>query len=192
MAANTDEQNVRAGIGHDLRALRRLKRITIAELAAMTGRSVGYISQVERGLSDVSVSDLQRLTRALGVPLSWFFINEPAPAEERGYVVRSHARRRVGTTEGGLVEELLSPDLGGTFEVFRSVFQPGAEMHEAQARPTEDAGYLVSGELELWIDRKHFRLYAGDSFRFAGEYYRWRNPGTEPAVAIWVIAPPVY
>ncbi|MEM9147373.1 MAG: cupin domain-containing protein, partial [Pseudomonadota bacterium] len=36
------------------------------------------------------------------------------------------------------------------------------------------------------------RLFAGDSFRFEGEPYRWRNPGAESAVAIWVIAPPVY
>ena len=47
-------------------------------------------------------------------------------------------------------------------------------------------------DLDLWIDDRQFRLEPGDSFRFAGERYRWRNPGTEPAVAIWVIAPPVY
>ena len=44
----------------------------------------------------------------------------------------------------------------------------------------------------LWIGEKHFHLKPGDSFRFKGERHRWRNPGTEPAIAIWVIAPPVY
>lgn len=192
MRGEAEQRSMRPGIGHDLRALRRLKRMTIAELAAATGRSAGFLGQVERGLSEISVSDLQRVTRVLDVPLSWFFINQPAPAEERGHVVRAPARRQVGSADGGLIEELLSPDLGGSFELFRSVFQPHAEMAQAQARPTEDAGYLVAGELELWIDQKHFHLHAGDSFRFAGEFYRWRNPGDEPAVVIWVIAPPVY
>jgi len=191
-AAVAAEASLRPALGQDLRRLRKLKCMTLAELATATGRSVGFLSQVERGLSEISVTDLQRVTRALDVPLSWFFINDPGPPEERGHVVRAGARRRIDNAEGGLVEELLSPDLGGSFEVFRSVFEPGAEMREAQLRPTEDAGYVLRGELELWIGDRRFHLRVGDSFRFAGEYYRWRNPGTEQAVVIWVIAPPVY
>jgi quercetin dioxygenase-like cupin family protein len=92
----------------------------------------------------------------------------------------------------GRVEQLLSPDLSGSFEILRSVFEPGAELRDFNQRPTEEAGYLIAGELEMWIGERHFRLKPGDSFRFKGERHRWRNPGTEPAIAIWVIAPPVY
>lgn len=192
MATEATDDRIRAGVGQDIRRLRRLKRMTIKELATATGRSVGFLSQVERGLSEISVADLQRITRVLDVPLSWFFINAPAPPEERGYVVRAHARRQVGNREAGLVEELLSPDLGGGFEVFRSVFEPGAEMTVAERRNTEEAGYLVSGRLRLFLDDRTFDLETGDSFRFSGERYRWQNPGDETTVVIWVISPPVY
>lgn len=192
MATEATDERIRPGVGQDIRRLRRLKRITIKELAAATGRSVGFLSQVERGLSEISVADLQRITRVLDVPLSWFFINDPAPPEERGYVVRGNARRQVGAREGGLVEELLSPDLGGSFEVFRSVFEPGAEMVVAERRNTEEAGYLISGRLRLFLNDRTFDLEAGDSFRFSGERYRWQNPGDEPTIVIWVISPPVY
>ncbi len=192
MVEEAMHDRIRAGVGHDIRRLRRLKRITIKELAAATGRSVGFLSQVERGLSEISVADLQRVTRVLDVPLSWFFINDPAPPAERGHVVRSNARRQVGAREGGLVEELLSPDLGGGFEIFRSVFEPGAEMAVAERRNTEDAGYLVSGRLRLFIEDRVFDLEAGDSFRFSGERYRWHNPWDESTVVIWVISPPFY
>jgi transcriptional regulator with XRE-family HTH domain len=185
-------ERIRPGVGQDIRRLRRLKRMTIKELAAATGRSVGFLSQVERGLSEISVADLQRVTRVLDVPLSWFFINDPAPVEERGYVVRRNARRQVGNREAGLVEELLSPDLGGGFEIFRSVFEPGAEMAVAERRNTEEAGYLVSGRLRLFLNDRTFDLETGDSFRFSGERYRWQNPGDETTVVIWVISPPVY
>ena len=83
-------------------------------------------------------------------------------------------------------------NLGGAFEIIRSVFEPGAESGPEKIRPTEEAGYIVSGTLELWISDKHLVLRAGDSFRFANEPYRWRNPGPDPTEAIWVIAPPVY
>ncbi|TIP32827.1 MAG: cupin domain-containing protein, partial [Mesorhizobium sp.] len=101
-------------------------------------------------------------------------------------------RRVLGTSESGLVEELLSPDLGGSFEVVRSVFAPGAEMKTAALRPTEEAGYIASGLFDIEIAGVWHRLGEGDSFRFEGKPYRWRNPGTEPAVVIWVVSPPVY
>lgn len=192
MAKPATQERLTPGVGADIRRLRRLKGMTIKELAAATGRSVGFLSQVERGLSDIALRDLQRITAALGVPLGWFFVNEPAPPEERGHVVRAGARRRLGSREAGLVEELLSPDLGGSFEVFRSVFEPGAEMATPLQRDTEEAGYIVSGRFELWLGERRFELGPGDSFRFSGEPYRWRNPGDEATVIVWVISPPVY
>ena len=181
-----------AGLGHDLRALRRSKGLTLAELALKVGRSVGFLSQIERGLSELSIADLKRLAAALDAPLSWFFVHEGVPPEERGKVVRASARRALGSAADGLTEELLSPDLGGAFEVVRSLFEPGAELKESSERDSEETGYVVSGELELWIGSGHFHVSAGDSFRIDRESFRWRNPGRVRAEVVWVIAPPVY
>jgi transcriptional regulator with XRE-family HTH domain len=179
-------------LGGDLRALRRARGLTLTELATAIDRSVGWISQVERGLSEPSISDLRRFAALFGVPLGFFFSNEESAERERRNIVRHANRRTLGDRADGLLEELLSPDLGGSFEVFRSVFEPGKELKEAQLRQTEEAGYLVSGRLDLWIGDQLFHLEPGDSFRFDHEPFRWRNPGKEPAVVIWVIAPPVY
>lgn len=179
-------------IGQDVRALRKSKSLTLAELALKIGRSVGYISQVERGLSEISILDLKKVAAALDVPLSWFFIHEDVPEEERGRIVRKGERRKLGSIDSGLVEELLSPDLGGAFEMFRSVFEPGAELHEPNLRETEEAGYVVEGVLDLWIRDRWFHLEAGDSFRIDHESHKWRNTGPTKAVVIWVISPPAY
>jgi len=179
-------------IGTDLRALRRSRGVTLAALSAQLDRSVGWLSQVERGLSEPSIDDLRRIAGMFDVPMSFFFRNDDAPEGERGYVVRAAHRRSLGNPIAGLTEELLSPDIGGAFETLRSTFAPGAVLTEAQTRETEEAGYILEGTLDLWIDDRHFRLGAGDSFRFAGEPYRWANPGAEEAVVIWTIAPPVY
>jgi transcriptional regulator with XRE-family HTH domain len=191
-AAPASEPVRASGVGADLRALRKARGLTLAGLALKVGRSVGWLSQVERNLAEPTIPDLRRLADALEQPMSLFFGADPAPETERGYVVRGDARRSLGTAADGLIEQLLSPDLSGSFEIVRSVFDAGAERREFVTRPTEEAGYLVSGELELWIGARHFHLYPGDSFRFRGEPFRWRNPGTVPAVAVWVIAPPVY
>jgi transcriptional regulator with XRE-family HTH domain len=181
-----------ASLGADIRALRKARGLTLAALALALGRSVGFLSQVERGLSAPSIADLRALARTFQVPLGFFFGKAEADPAERGFVVRAATRRRLGDPAGGLSEELLSPDLGGAFEIIRSVFEAGSEMGEVQQRDTEEAGYLVAGSLELWIGERRFRLAAGDSFRFKNQPYRWRNPGKDACVVIWVIAPPVY
>lgn len=179
-------------IGGDLRPLRRARRLTLSELAIRVGRSIGWLSQVERGLTEPTMEDLRRLAEALDQPVSRFFGQPETPADERGHIVRAGSRRALGTLAGGIVAELLSPDLAGRFEMLRVIFAPGAELTEPIDLPTEDAVYLVSGTLEIRIGDGAFRLAAGDSFRFVDEPIRWRNPGTAPCVAIWVIAPPIY
>ncbi|MEM0989476.1 MAG: cupin domain-containing protein [Pseudomonadota bacterium] len=179
------------GVGGDVRAVRKARGLTLQALADQVGRSVGWLSQVERGVTEPTIADLRRLAEALGQPMSLFFGAPEAPVAERGHVVRAGAGRALGTGDG-LAEQLMSPDLGGAFEMVRSVFAPGAELAEAAQRPTEEAGYIVSGRLDLSIGDRTFRLNPGDAFRFEGEPYRWANPGPDPCVAIWVIAPPVY
>ena len=178
-------------LGADLRALRKARGLSLADLAAKMNRSVGWLSQVERDLSEPSVSDLQKMAGHLGVSLSILFGQAEAPAKELGYVVRKGSRRRLGEQDG-LIEELLSPDLTDEFEVVHSTFQPGSSLSKPQQRQTQEVAYLVAGSLDIWIGDNAFTIHAGDSFRLRGEPYRWANPYSGPAIAIWVISPPVY
>ena len=190
---STPDRSLRSAIGDDIRALRKRRAVTLSRLADQLGRSVGFVSQIERGLSEPSINDLRVIAQAFEVPISFFFSSEHGAESTRPrHVVRAGDRRQLGRPQGALVEELLSPDLGGSFEILLSEFAPGAELGDPVRRETEEAGYVVSGVLTLEIDDVQHTLQAGDSFRFAGESYRWSNPGTDAAVVVWVISPPVY
>ena len=179
-------------LGADLRALRKARGLTLSEMAEQLERSVGWLSQVERDMSEPTISDLRHISGLLDVSVSMLFRHAAAPAHEVGYVVRRTARRQIGSTVDGLAEELLSPDLTDDFEMVHSTFEPGSGLREAVSRPTQEVAYLVSGQLQIEIAGKSHTIHPGDSFRVRGEALRWSNPTTEPAVAIWVIAPPVY
>ena len=101
-------------LGADLRALRKARGLTLSELATALGRSVGWLSQVERDLSQPSISDLRQLAATLEVSVSMLFGQAHAAPQEAGYIVRQGARRPIGDKASGLVEELLSPDLLAT------------------------------------------------------------------------------
>jgi transcriptional regulator with XRE-family HTH domain len=179
-------------LGADLRALRKSRGLTLADLADMLGRSVGWLSQVERDISEPSITDLRDIAGKLDVSVSMLFRHAAAPAHEAGFVVRQGARRTIGSQIAGLVEELLSPDLTDDFEMVHSTFAPHSRIKEPVIRPTQEVGYVLSGQLEIEIAGVTHLINPGDSFRIRGEAFRWANPFGAPAVAIWVIAPPVY
>ncbi len=179
-------------LGADLRALRRARGITLVQLAQALGRSVGWLSQVERDLSDPSITDLRQIAAQFDVPVSILFRQAAAPAHEAGHIVRAGTRRPIGSSDAGLLEELLSPDLTDDFEMVHSTFLPRSRIKDAVQRPTQEVGFVISGTLEIEIDGTAHSLNAGDSFRIRGEPFRWANRTPDPVVAIWVIAPPVY
>lgn len=180
-------------VGEDIRSLRKSRNLRLAELSAAVGRSVGWLSQVERGQTTPSVHDLGAIANRLGVSISFFFRSSSRAPEERGLILRAADRMAIGTRESGLTEELLSPALSGSFEMIKSTFAPRSESAAVRpAAPREDGGVLISGQLRLTIDGTAFDLAPGDSFQFAGKSYAWRNPGDEPAVVVWIVAPPVY
>ena len=178
-------------VGADIRALRRSRGWTLSDLAAHLERSVGWLSQVERGVSEPALYDIRVIASLFDLPASFFFSQSP-DTDEAIHVVRGSARRTMSDEGAGLVESLLSPDLGGAFEIIHSEFAPGARCPAPFVRPTEEAGYVIAGTLTLFIDEVRHTLNKGDSFRFAGERISWSNEGDTPAKVIWVIAPPVY
>ncbi len=182
-------------LGAQIRDLREARRMRLAELAQAIGKSIGYVSQIERGRSEISISTLKSISDALGVSISWFFQGyDPREPSEHGYVVRREHRRRLDFPGTGIEEELLSPTLNGEAELIMSRFAAGARSGDVQvSRMAEQSGVILSGELELRVGDRLFLLKAGDSFRIGrGEPFTACNTGSEESVSLWVIAPPLY
>lgn len=177
-------------VGKTLRELRRSRRITIQQLADGLNRSTGYVSQLERGLSQPTLKDLYAACTIFGVPMSWFVDLEekqPDAEREKDFIVRGGQRRFM--LHRGARTELLTPQLDSDVEFMMSTYEPGLET-EAKNVPTAGAeyGYILKGRLELWVDEEMFELSEGDSYRFnRSSTYHSRNPSkTEPTIIIWV------
>jgi transcriptional regulator with XRE-family HTH domain len=173
--------------------------MTLQELALATGKSVGFLSQVERNLTRPSVTALQQISEALSVHIGWFFPEDgTVPADEREHIVRAQNRRRLtyselsGTEYLGLHDYLLSANLNGQLALGISRYEPGASSGDDSYRHGgEEAGIVLSGILELTLDGRVHRLEAGDSFSFDSSLeHRYANPSdSEDAVVIWANTP---
>jgi transcriptional regulator with XRE-family HTH domain len=191
----TDDQlSDQLRIGTDIRHLRTARRMTLKQLADQAGVSIGLLSQLERGRSQLSVATLMRISIALGVPMSFFFSKASHDArEESDIIVRASERRQLTFPGLGIREDLLSPNLAGPIEMLLSSIEPGADCGEAYSHGGDEAGFLLCGTLDLWVGNRHFTLHEGDSFSFVSSTpHRYKNNGQVTTRIVWIITPPFY
>jgi len=188
-----------ADLGNEIRQLRRVRGITLQQMALATGKSVGFLSQVERNLTRPSVAALQDISEALAVHIGWFFPDDAnGDPGEREHIVRQQNRRRLtysalsGTEYLGLHDHLLSANLNGQLALGISRYEPGASTgDDSYAHDGEEAGLVLSGQLQLTIDGRDYLLEAGDSFSFkSASQHRYVNPSdSEDSLVIWANTP---
>jgi transcriptional regulator with XRE-family HTH domain len=194
------EADERLRLGVRLRELRRLRRLTVRELARQASVSGSMISQIETGKTGVNVGSLRRIASALEVPLAEFFLDEAAPREPRslldgppGRVVRRDARKRLVLPESRIDYQLLTPDLRGSIEFVWIELEPGHPPLESMAHPGEECAIVLSGTMHVVIGDEEHVLEAGDSIAFNSSIpHRIENRGAEKVVQISAITPPSF
>ena len=183
-----DKDNLR--IGRQIRDLRKAKGVTLTTMSQRINRSLGYLSQVERGVSALPIPVLKAISDVLEVNISWFFHSDTKiPLEELKYIVRYDNRRSLNYTGTGITEELLTPHLSSQIQMILTTLSPGAKNTEPRVRAGEEAGLVQSGVLELTIGEQLFTLQAGDSFSLNDESaHQVYNPSsTQDTVIVWTL-----
>lgn len=179
-------------LGQQLRQLRKSQRKPMASVAAACGMSVGLLSQIERGLSSVSVHGLHRLARELNVPVDALLRNAaPGDGEAEGRVARAGSHRLLHLDDKGITKEIVTPPCGRDLMLCRVIIAPGGSTGDQPfcTDKGEQVGLVLSGTLELWIEHTVVLVRAGDSFCFDSRSpRRWRNPGDTVTEVVWVIS----
>jgi transcriptional regulator with XRE-family HTH domain len=167
-------------IGTTIRAIRKRKNITIAQICEETGLSQGFMSQVETNKTSPSISTLETIAKTLKVPLAYFLLNK----EDRMNIVRKD--ERLLTTSG--IENLRVEHLSSTKNVRMMLveFPPGASTGKVpHAHEGEEVHVVIKGKIyaEQGEDSAEFR--EGDSFSWnACTPHFVKNIGEELAIVL--------
>lgn len=179
-------------IGARLRNLRKSHGKTLAELAQRVGVSVAHLSLLERDQASPNVKTLHDISHALGVSITWFFDTADRSADEVQYIVRKSSRQHIDFA-GGIVDYKLTPGSVKTIGMLYSTLEPGASSGEPYTHDGEEAGLVLSGQLELVIAGKSYFLFAGDSFAFPCTLeHIYRNPSDDLTFMVAAMTPPDY
>ncbi|MET1078008.1 MAG: XRE family transcriptional regulator [Pseudomonas sp.] len=182
-----DMQEEVEGLAILIRDLRKHKNLTLGDLATRVGRSVGFLSQVERGLSRPTVADLTAISEVLGVPTTYFYsLSKPRALP---WVTRPGERRTLYYA-GGITDVLVSPSMSAGFAMLESHLAPGATSGEGHLDDSsEQGGFVLEGQLTLWLgqDGEPVTLGPNDGFQLPPHaQFRYANLTEFPARVLWV------
>ena len=164
------ERTLELAIGREVRAVRQQLGITVADMAENSGLSVGMLSKIENGMTSPSLTTLQALSGALGVPISQLLQRfeqermavqvkngEGVSAERRG-TRAGHQYQLLGllgANNSGVICEPYMITLTDESDVFKTFQHDGVEFL-----------YFLEGSVEYRHADKTFVMQPGDSLFF--------------------------
>ncbi|WP_374338454.1 helix-turn-helix domain-containing protein [Leeia sp.] len=170
-----------AQIGLRIRRRRREIKKTLQTVADESGLSVGFLSQVERNLTGISLSSLVNVAKSLGMPLR-SLLDQPAQTEPD-----SHEGQRQVYSVGNSAQryERLSSTFPGSALNATRLHYPAGYRSETVSHDGDEFVYVLSGSLQYSVAGQTYLLQAGDSLHFdAHKPHDIANVGSVEAEAI--------
>ncbi len=147
-------------LGPKLRRLRKLRGLTIEEVADKADLTKGFISQLERDKTVPSVTTLKQILDVLGVDLAKFF----SDLEEREHNIFTKKERILEIKTGDYTIENLIPRLKYLeMEPEVLTLQPEAT-YETTFEEDEGFGFILKGRVELTVEDETRKVTRGDCF----------------------------
>ena len=175
-----DQDPVLGAVGPRLRALRRRRGATLAEISEVTGISVSTLSRLESGGRKPTLELLLALARAYGVPLDEL-VGAPAPADPR---VRARPVRRGGRT---LIPLTSQP---GGIRAYKVIVPAGEPEGDQQSHEGYEWMYVLSGRLRLRLGEHDVIMKPGEAAEFDTRTPHWfGGAGPEPAELLVLFGP---
>lgn len=174
-------------LGAGIRAERVRQGLTLTQVAEVSGLSPSALSQIERGVTDPSISSLRRIANALGVAFFQFLVQAEPPHP----VIRRSERRTISFPNRTLQYQLLTPNLRGPFEVLALELAPGAASgEEALGHDSDECLFVVRGAVEVEIAGQIHALGEGDAASIQRNLpHRVVNVSSATAEVLTIISP---
>ncbi len=167
-------EDVLAGVGPRLRALRRARGATLTDLATETGLTASTLSRLENGKLRPTLEQLLPLARAHGVPLD-DLVEAPLTGDPR---IHLRPVRRFG-----LVLVPLTRRAGG-IQAYKVIHPPAGEAPTMKLQTHEgyEWFYVLNGQVRFVLGEQDLRLGPGEAAEFDTRVPHWiGSANSEPA-----------
>ena len=153
-------------LGNRLSYLRKRKKMTLDELALKSGVSKSILSQIERDLSNPTVSTISRISHALEENLSDLF--SKIEVEGNNEIEKSHDMPSISSQDGLCHLTILGAgETVNWLQWYLLTMEPSGSLDSSSHGPkTFENLTVLEGEVELTANDKSQIIKKGDTYRF--------------------------
>lgn len=175
-------------IGKSIRRRRKALGKTLVQVADEAELTVGFISQVERGICAPSLSSFMRIASSLNTSLEQL-LNVSESFEP---LTKAKHRQSYSLGEAGRWYEKLGPGFSGALFYPCIIHRPPGHVSEHMNHKGEVFCYLIEGELEYHLSDAVHHMVAGDSIHHdtTQKHFSKVVSDTE-TVELWVSSHPI-
>jgi transcriptional regulator with XRE-family HTH domain len=163
-------------LGGRLRGFRATRGLSLAKLAQRTGISSSFLSLVEQGKSDITITRLLRLAQFYEVALGELVSEDGVPGREPIVVHRRSAARIHSAGEGIDIYFLLTGH-NHPFTATIAAYEPSATFTAEPGFDRETFAYVLSGKFRIASPGvSAITIRTGDAVIYhLGRSYSWTN-----------------
>ncbi|CCV66401.1 Transcriptional regulator [Paracholeplasma brassicae] len=177
-------------IGSKIRELRLENGLTQEELANRLELTKGYISQLENNLSSPSMTTLFSILEVLGTDVSDFFSNQ---IEEQIVFKQSDFFEKENNDLKHKISWIVPNALKYEMEPIIIEIGPGGSSEMDDPHAGEEFGYVLEGEITLFINKKKHIIRTGETFYYlANKEHYLHNHTTKKVKVLWISTPPMF
>ena len=178
-------------LGQRIRLVRTDRGMTLADVARETGLSTGFLSQVENGLTNVSLGALYRIAGALKITAPELLVEGAEP-------IVSVVRRDEGVwssaddAEPPQLARMLTSTPRRRMEIRECLVPPGFRSDPAWTHAGDEILYVLEGTVSVELEGHGVEtLEAGDTIVFVANVpHRWVGGDHEARLLNIVVLPP--
>lgn len=163
-------------LGKKIKKLRLKEGITLKQMGEKTNLSVGFLSQLERGLSTIAIDSLEKIAELFNKEISYFF---QEPKKTDSIILRSYEQSTEKIVGERFIFKNLSANLKDKVMRPRLVQIQPMEMQEeikTYGHEGEEFVYVLEGILTLNLEKGKFSLYPGDTAHYNSKtLHNWSN-----------------
>ncbi len=178
-------------IGKKIKDTRKAKGMTLKQLGEISGFSISFLSQLERGQTSITINSLKNIAAALDVELvNFFHITE----KHDNIIFRSYELKGFRLNSSDFIYYSLSNDT--IDRIIDPILVEILPAERQNIRPLSHNGeefvYVLEGTLTVFMEDREHTLYPGDSLHMMSTVpHEWANLTNKPVKIISVNTPSV-
>lgn len=177
--------SIRSIVGNNLREIRKERQLTLQELSDITGVSKSMLGEIERSVTNPTITVLWKITGGLKIPFT-MLVQEEKPTIT---LVKEEDTKNFIQKEEFKITSIFEFDPEKKFEIYHIQFSSGSK-HESNGhiKGVEEYAFVYEGKMIIDVDGERYRLNAGDSIKFKAEnFHAYINESDSAAKAYSII-----